>query len=42
VYIKETGRDYLTSCVHMEKNIVIGTLGNGVLKDLLGFMEKNY
>jgi hypothetical protein len=42
VCIKEIGRDYLMGHVHVEENIVIGAFGNGVLKTLLGFMEKNY
>jgi hypothetical protein len=42
VCIKETKRDYLMGYVHVEESIVIGLLGNGVLKALLGFMEKNY
>ncbi len=42
--IREIGRDCLTSCACVEEStyIVISALGNGVLRALLGFMERNY
>jgi hypothetical protein len=44
VCIRETGRDYLLVVYVWKRGtgIVMGVLGNGVLRALLGFMERNY
>jgi hypothetical protein len=42
VWIREIGRDYLTSCACVKEStcIVIGTFGNGVLKALLNLWNE--